>query len=98
MYATLSLSACVCVCVSVCVSVCLCHTRLVPRCRNTSCKERENLILGYHSASIVGGDGIRTGHVMSDGMVARLDAAGRLNETKRRLLRLTNAEWCSRGR
>jgi hypothetical protein len=59
--------------------------------------ERESLILGYHSASILGVGGIRTGH-MTDGMVQRLDKAGRLGETKRCLLSMTNAQWCGVGR
>eukprot|EP01052_Picozoa_sp_SAG31_P002545 SAG31_NODE_90_length_26410_cov_175.663981_22_plen_129_part_00 len=52
---------------------------------NTSNKERENLIMGYHAKGVGG----RTGHMMSGEMVARLDTAGLLKEeAKRKLLDL----------
>ena len=49
---------------------------------NTSNKERENVIMGYHAKGVGG----RTGHMMTDEMVTSLNAAGLLNESKRRLL------------
>eukprot|EP01051_Picozoa_sp_SAG22_P015108 SAG22_NODE_1929_length_3293_cov_3.309956_4_plen_87_part_00 len=57
---------------------------------NTSAAERENLIMGYRARGPEGG---RTGHMMTDGLVARLDAAGLLDDpSTRRLLDLPSSK------
>merc|ERR1711964_594028 len=57
---------------------------------NTSKLERWNTIQGYHSGALdqnTGpGSGTRTGPMMEPEMLARLEKAGRLSASKRRLL------------